>query len=386
MATVAVQTVLPILIHGDAAFAGEGIVAETLNLSQLEGYTTGGTLHIIINNQIGFTTLPQDARSTRYSTDVAKMLMVPIFHVHGEDPEAVVHVVRLAADYRREFAKDVVIDVVCYRRYGHSEGDEPYYTQPQMYERIKDRRPPSQLYAEKLIAEGVVTEDEIESGLKAASPNAWRQPTRTLRKKRVCRPSWTFLKTGKGLHGSYSHEPVPTGVARERLISLAEKVHVYPEGFTLHSRLQRILEKRLETIRTGEDIDWASAEMLAFASLAGRRNAGAPERRRQPPGHLQPATQCAGGDQDRRAHFTPLNALAENQAPFMVYDSMLSEQAVLGFEYGYALVSPHALVIWEAQFGDFANNAQVHHRPVPGRRRSQMGAPQRPGAAAPARL
>ncbi len=171
------RAVLPILIHGDAAFAGEGVVAETLNLSQLEGYTTGGTFHIIINNQIGFTTLPQDARSTRYSTDVAKMLMVPIFHVHGEDPEAVIHTARLASDYRREFSKDVVIDVVCYRRYGHSEGDEPYYTQPQMYERIKDRPPASRIYADKLIAEGVITEDElkkIESGITQCLEAAYR--------------------------------------------------------------------------------------------------------------------------------------------------------------------------------------------------------------------
>ncbi len=351
------QAVLPILIHGDAAFAGEGVVAETLNLSQLEGYTTGGTLHVIINNQIGFTTLPQDARSTRYSTDVAKMLMVPIFHVHGEDPEAAIHVARLAVDYRREFSKDVVIDVVCYRRYGHSEGDEPYYTQPQMYERIKNRPPSSQIYAEKLIAEGVVTGDDlktIESGitqcLEAAHKSAQEQ---------ACVPPFmTFFEDWGGLDGKYSHEPVPTGLVQERLVSLAEKAHVYPEGFSVHSRLQRILERRLETVKKGQDIDWATAEMLAFASLLSEgtpvRLSGEDSRRGTFSQRHSVLVDTKTGE-----HFTPLNSLAENQAPFMVYDSMLSENAVLGFEYGYALVSPHALVIWEAQFGDFANNAQV---------------------------
>ena len=221
------QAVLPLLIHGDAAFAGEGIVAETLNLSQLDGYSTGGTIHIVINNQIGFTTLPQDARSTRYSTDVAKMLMVPIFHVHGEDPEAVIHVVGLAADYRREFAKDVVIDVVCYRRYGHSEGDEPYYTQPQMYERIKNRPPPSQIYAEKLTHEGVITEDElkpIQSGITQCLEAAYK----SAQEKTCVPPYMTFFEDWGSLQGNYSFDPVPTGVPRERLLALAEKVHRLP--------------------------------------------------------------------------------------------------------------------------------------------------------------
>ena len=349
--------VLPILIHGDAAFAGEGIVAETLNLSQLEGYSTGGTLHIIINNQIGFTTLPQDARSTRYFSDVAKMLMVPIFHVHGEDPEAVVHVVKLASDYRREFSKDVVLDVVCYRRYGHSEADEPYYTQPQMYERIKDRPSPNRIYAKKLISEGVVEEDElqaIENGitqcLEAAHGNS--------RENACLPPSMGFFESWEGLNGTYSHEPVATGVAPERLIELAEKAHLYPQGFTLHSRLQRILERRLETIKKGEEIEWASAEMLAFGSLLVEgtpiRLSGEDSRRGTFSQRHSVLVDTKTGER-----FTPLNSLAANQAPFMVYDSMLSEQAVLGFEYGYASVSPQALVIWEAQFGDFANNAQV---------------------------
>jgi 2-oxoglutarate dehydrogenase E1 component len=351
------QAVLPILIHGDAAFAGEGVVAETLNLSQLEGYTTGGTLHIIINNQIGFTTLPQDARSTRYSTDVAKMLMVPIFHIHGEDPEAVIHVVRLAADYRRLFSKDVVIDVVCYRRYGHSEGDEPYYTQPQMYERIKDRPPPSQIYAEKLISEGVVTREslaQIQNGITQCMEAAHK----SAQEKACAPPSMDFFENWEGLNGNYSHDQVPTGVPRERLVSLGEQAHVYPEGFMPYGRLDHILERRLETIKKGEDIDWAGAEMLAFASLLVE---GTPVRlsgedsRRGTFSHRHSVLV----DPRTGEHFTPLNSLAEDQAPFMVYDSMLSENAVLGFEYGYAIANPRSLVIWEAQFGDFANNAQV---------------------------
>jgi 2-oxoglutarate dehydrogenase E1 component len=351
------EAVLPVLIHGDAAFAGEGVVAETLNLSQLEGYSTGGTLHIIINNQIGFTTLPQDARSTRYSTDVAKMLMVPIFHVHGEDPEAVVHVARLAADYRREFSKDVVIDVVCYRRYGHSEGDEPYYTQPQMYARIKDRPPPSRIYAEKLIAEGIIAEDDlkrIQDGITQCLETAHKSAL-----EKTCAPPFMdFFENWEGLDGNYSHDPLPTGVPEERLLALAGKVHVYPEGFAIHPRLHRILERRLESIKKGEEIDWAGAEMLAFASLLAEgtpvRLTGEDSRRGT---FSQRHTVLV--DTKTGEHFTPLNSLDETQAPFMVYDSMLSENAVLGFEYGYAIASPQTLVIWEAQFGDFANNAQV---------------------------
>jgi 2-oxoglutarate dehydrogenase E1 component len=351
------QTVLPILIHGDAAFAGEGIVAETLNLSQLEGYATGGTLHIIINNQIGFTTLPQDARSTRYSTDVAKMLMVPIFHVHGEDPEAAVHVARLAGEYRRKFAKDVVIDVVCYRRYGHSEGDEPYYTQPQMYERIKDRPSPNRVYAEKLIAASLVTAAEltdIQNGINQCLEAAFKNA----REAACVPPFMTFFENWGGFQGRYAHDPTPTGVARERLIAVAEKVHIKPNGFSVHPRLQRILERRLETIQKGEGIDWAGAEMLAFASLLAE---GTPVRLSGEDSRRGTFSQRHGVLIDAKTgeHFSPLNFIVENQAPFMVYDSMLSENAVLGFEYGYALVSPDALVIWEAQFGDFANNAQV---------------------------
>lgn len=351
------EQVLPILIHGDAAFAGEGIVAETLNLSQLEGYSTGGTVHIVINNQIGFTTLPQDARSTRYSTDVAKMLMVPIFHVHGEDPEAVVHVAGLAADYRREFGKDVVIDVICYRRHGHSEADEPYFTQPQMVERIKNRPQPNRLYAEKLVKAGIVASEELDrlerdftQRLEAAHERAQH--------KECVPPFMEFFDNWREYHGTYSHEPVVTGVAREVLVRLAENLHRVPDGFSLHERLGRILERRLETVRNGAKIDWATAEGLAFATLLRE---GTPIRLSGEDSRRGTFSQrhCVLVDAKSGERYTPLQHLGEKQAPFMVYDSMLAEEAVLGFEYGYAAVSPQALVIWEAQFGDFANNAQV---------------------------
>ncbi len=322
------EQVMTILIHGDAAFAGEGIVAETLNLSQLEGYSTGGTVHIVINNQIGFTTLPEDARSTRYSTDVAKMLMVPIFHVHGEDPEAVVHVAGLAADYRREFAKDVVIDVVCYRRHGHSEADEPYFTQPQMVERIKNRPQPNRLYAEKLVKAGIVASEELDrlerdftQRLEAAHERAQH--------KECVPPFMEFFDNWREYHGSYSHEPVVTGVAREVLVRLAEHLQHFPEGFSLHERLGRILERRLETVRNGAKIDWATAEGLALAALLRE---GTPIRLSGEDSRRGTFSQrhCVLVDVKSGERYTPLQHLGETQAPFMVYDSMLAEEAVLG--------------------------------------------------------
>jgi len=351
------EQVLPILIHGDAAFAGEGIVAETLNLSQLEGYSTGGTVHIVINNQIGFTTLPQDARSTRYSTDVAKMLMVPIFHVHGEDPEAVVHVASLAANYRREFGKDVVIDVICYRRHGHSEADEPYFTQPQMVERIKNRPQPSRLYAEKLVKAGIVASEELDR-LEGDFTQRLEAAHERAQHKECVPPFMEFFDNWREYHGSYSHDPVVTGVAREILVRLAENLHRFPDGFSLHERLGRILERRLETVRNGAKVDWATAEGLAFAALLQE---GTPIRLSGEDSRRGTFSQrhCVLVDVKSGDRYTPLQHLGETQAPFMVYDSMLAEEAVLGFEYGYAAVSPQALVIWEAQFGDFANNAQV---------------------------
>lgn len=349
--------VLPLLIHGDAAFAGQGIVAETLNLSQLEGYGTGGTVHIIINNQIGFTTLPEHARSTRYATDIAKMLMIPIFHVHGEDPEAAVHITRLALDYRAKFNKDVVIDVVCYRRYGHNEGDEPYYTQPQMYERIKDRPPLYRIYSDSLKESGLIGEDavsKISEGVEQCMEAAYKAAH-----DRTCSmPEERFFETWKGLGGRYSHDPVETGVDREVLARIAGKLDEVPEGFSVHPRLVRILKRRLEAVESGEGIDWATAEALAFGSLVLE---GTPVRLSGQDSSRGTFSQrhSALSDTKTAERFVPLNHLAPDQAPFVVLDSMLSEEAVLGFEYGYSLVSPRSLVMWEAQFGDFANNAQA---------------------------
>ncbi|MGW8188269.1 MAG: thiamine pyrophosphate-dependent enzyme, partial [Desulfobacterales bacterium] len=258
--------VLPLLIHGDAAFAGQGVVMETLNMSQLEGYRTGGTVHVIINNQIGYTTLPEDARSTRYSTDVAKMIMAPIFHVHGEDPEAVVHVARLAADYRMSFKKDVVIDVICYRRYGHNEGDEPYFTQPLMYERIRQRPSLHEIYADRLIEEKVVDKEKVDQ-MQAAVEERLDKDYEEVHGSSCPFPESRFYGEWDGIDGRYRHAAVETGVGKERLIELARQLNRFPKDFTLFPKLERLLQKRLETIENGEGIDWAGAEALSFASL-----------------------------------------------------------------------------------------------------------------------
>ena len=350
------RQVLPVLIHGDAAFAGQGVVAETLNMSQLEGYSTGGTLHIVIDNQIGFTTLPEHARSTRYATDIAKMLMVPIFHVHGEDPEAAIHVVKLALDYRTEFAKDVVIDVVCFRRYGHNEGDEPYYTQPQMYARIKDRPPLYKIYFDSLKESGIASEEEMNRFIEGT--NKCMELAYSAAHDKLCKmPEEKFYDVWQGIGGKYSHEPVETGVSVEKLLELARKLNSFPEGFSVHPRLLRILDRRLRNLEKDQGIDWANAEALAFASLLVE---GTPVR--------LSGQDCSRGtfshrhsflyDVNTEERYIPLNNLSSSQARFMAYDSMLSEEAVLAFDYGYSLATPNTLTIWEAQFGDFANNAQ----------------------------
>ena len=348
--------VFPLLIHGDAAFAGQGVVMETLNMSQLEGYRTGGTLHIIINNQIGYTTLPEDARSTRYSTDVAKMLMIPIFHVHGENPEAVVHVARLAADYRMAFNKDVVVDVICYRRYGHNEGDEPYFTQPLMYERIRQRPSLNRIYGEQLLKETVVDKkqiEEIENRITSQLEEAYNEVHGS-----ACPfPEDRYYENWSGFHGNFSHDPVPTGVEKTKLIELARQLNSTPSDFTLFTKLERLLKKRQENVEQGSDIDWATAEALAFASLLTE---GIPIR--------LSGQDCGRGTFSQRhsvlmdtktgKNFLPLNHLSESQAMFSVYNSLLAETSVLGFEYGYSIAQPAGLTLWEAQFGDFANNAQ----------------------------
>ncbi len=349
---------LPVLIHGDAAFAGQGLVAETLNLSQLDGYTSGGTLHVIVNNQIGFTTSPNDARSTIYCTDVAKMIQVPIFHVNGEDPEAAVYLIELALDFRQTFHKDVVLDLICYRRHGHNEGDEPSFTQPLMYAKIKDRPTISEVYTEQLILRGDLTADETEAIDKAfqAKLQGAQQEIRT------------GPPVHAGMHGfggrwdrfspKYSHTPVATSVPYETLWAITEGMTRVPEHFAVNPKIARHLEARREEMKDRRPIDWAFAESLAFGSLLLE---GTPVRLSGQDSRRGTFSQRHAVLYDARTgeRYLPLNALRPGQAVFTAYDSLLSEAAVLGFEFGYSLDDPYTLVLWEAQFGDFANGAQV---------------------------
>jgi 2-oxoglutarate dehydrogenase E1 component len=349
---------IPLLIHGDAAFAGQGLVAETLNLSKLAGYTTGGTLHVIINNQIGFTTSPADARSTTYCTDVAKMIQVPIFHVNAEDPEAAVYVAELALEFRQTFHNDVVIDLYCYRRHGHNEGDEPSFTQPLMYSKIKDRPSLSEVYTEQLIMRGDLTADETEgidnefqARLQKAQEEVRSGPPRQ-------RGMGSFGGRWQGLTPHYSNAPVETGVPLATLDRITDGLTTIPQDFTLNPKIARILEIRRTEMTRRQPIDWSFAEALAFGSLLLE---GTPVRLSGQDSRRGTFSQRHAVLYDARTgeRYFPLNSLAENQAQFTAYDSLLSEAAVLGFEFGYALDAPGTLVLWEAQFGDFANGAQV---------------------------
>jgi 2-oxoglutarate dehydrogenase E1 component len=350
---------IPLLIHGDAAFAGQGLVAETLNLSELAGYTTGGTLHVIVNNQIGFTTAPKDARSTTYCTDVAKMIQVPIFHVNGEDPEACVFIAELALDFRQTFGRDVVIDMFCYRRHGHNEGDEPAFTQPLMYRKIAERPTLTEVYTEQLIMRGDLTVAETEAvretfqaKLQAAQQEVRSGPPKHRRVMHGFGGEW------EGLSRSYSQELVETGVSDEVLKKVAEGLTRVPDHLAVHPKIAKLLEARRKEIEEGRPVDWAAAEALAFGSLllegTAVRLSGQDSRR----GTFSQRHSVLY-DARTGAPYYPLNALSKDQAPFLVYDSLLSEAAVLGFEFGYALDAPDVLVLWEAQFGDFANGAQV---------------------------
>ena len=352
------ETALPVLVHGDAAFAGQGIVAETLNMAQLEGYRTGGTIHIIINNQIGYTTLPEDARSTRYSTDIAKGFMVPVFHVHGEDPEAVIHIVKLACDYRMAFGKDVVIDVVGYRRYGHNEGDEPYFTQPQMYARIKERQSLDEIYAGQLVNDGLLSNEErekIDTDINACLQTALdtaRADDPAAGESAVSAPR---EKAGPAPAGDLA---VDTTVEKSSLLDMAEKLNQVPQGFNLHSKLKRQREKRLKTLGSDQGVDWATAELLAFAAIL---KDGVPIRLSGQDSQRGTFSQRHSVlfDVETNDAYVPLNHLGRDQAFFRSINSPLSEPGVLGFDYGYSLMRPDTLTLWEAQFGDFINNAQA---------------------------
>ena len=350
-------TVLPILIHGDAAFAGQGVVAETLNLSQLRGYRTGGTIHIIVNNQVGFTTSPKDSRSSVYATDVARMVQAPIFHVNGDDPEAVVRVARLAFAYRQEFNKDVVIDLVCYRRRGHNEADNPSFTQPLMYDIIDAKRSTRKLYTEALIGRGDITLEEAEEALRDYQEQLERAfaETREAAKKPI--EPGSVIKPEVFTEAPIDHSATPTAVSEEVIKRVAETQVTFPEGFTVHPRLLPQLQRRVRMVEENA-IDWAMAETLAFGSLLidGHpvRLVGQDSRR-----GTFGQRHAVLVDRKTGEEYTPLKVFDRGTAKFHVHDSLLSEYAALGFEYGYSLTRPDALVIWEAQFGDFVNGAQT---------------------------
>jgi 2-oxoglutarate decarboxylase len=344
--------VLPLLLHGDAAFAGQGVVAETLNLSQLRGYRTGGTIHVVINNQVGFTTAPESSRSSVYPTDVAKMVQAPIFHVNGDDPEACVRVARLAFDYRQRFNADVVIDLVCYRRHGHNEGDDPSYTQPKMYQVIDDQRSVRKLYTERLVRRGDISIEQAEEYLEDFSKRLEGAFEETKQASPPEPPKAIRPMESEGLPPR-----VETGVDKELLDKVANAQFDVPEGFTRHPKLDRIFKKARQRYEKG-DIDWALGETLAFGSilLEGTTVRLAGQDTRRGTFSQRHAVQV---DFETGEEYLPLAELTEDQGKWFIYDSLLSEYAALGFEYGYTVKDRDALVAWEAQFGDFINGAQI---------------------------
>ncbi len=347
-----------LLLHGDAAFIGQGVVHETLEMSQLRGYRVGGTVHVIINNQIGFTTSPAYARSSPYPSDVARGVQCPVFHVNGDDPVAVVQVAKLAAEYRQRFKKDVVIDLWCYRRHGHNESDEPSFTQPLMYKRIARHPTVRQLYAQRLEREGVIRPGEAQEMLDScfAELEAAYEASRGYRNNKAdwLEGAWKGLAPAPEVYTRGD-----TAVAVERLRALGLRMTELPEGFDVHPRLRRVIGHRRRAIERGEGIDWATAEHLAFATLLTE---GFPVRLSGEDVGRGTFSQRHAiiVDQTSEARYVPLAHLAPDQAPVEIVDSMLSEEGILGFEYGYSLADPNCLVIWEAQFGDFANGAQVY--------------------------
>ncbi len=348
--------VIPILIHGDAAFAGQGVVAECFAMSGLPGHNTGGTIHIIVNNQIGFTTSPRFARSSPYPSDIAKMVEAPIIHVNGDDPEAVVYAARIATDFRLKFNRDVVIDLICYRRFGHNEGDEPSFTQPLMYKKIRSHPSPIKVYGEKLINEGSITDDYFKKSIKEFKElldDQYKNAKNYKPKIEWFEGTWSRYKPARG-----KDKRGVTGYDIKKLKNISEKINTIPKEINIHKTIAKVLENRKSNVNSEEKIDWSTAEALAFGSLL---EDGYPVR-------------LVGQDSGRgtfsqrhsvlrnqidNSRYVPLNKISKNQKNFEIVDSFLSELAVLGFEYGYSLVEPNTLTIWEAQFGDFANGAQV---------------------------
>jgi 2-oxoglutarate dehydrogenase E1 component len=352
--------VLPLLIHGDAAFAGQGVVAECFGLSGLRGHRTGGSVHLIVNNQIGFTTYPRYSRSSPYPSDVAKLVEAPIFHVNGDDPEAVVHCAKVAIEYRQKFHKPVVIDVFCYRRFGHNEGDEPAFTQPLMYRIIRSHPTTLEIYAKRLVSEGVLTEGEVDK-----LRGDWRHRLEAefeagqgykANKADWLDGRWAGLKAAQDMIDDDRRGL--TGVDLDKIKQIAARITAIPSGFSVHKTIQRFLDNRRQAVETGEGIDWAMGEALAFGCLLDE---GYPVRLSGQDSERGTFSQRHSVliDQQTEARYIPLNHIRDGQGRFEVINSMLSEEAVLGFEYGYSLAEPKALTLWEAQFGDFANGAQV---------------------------
>ena len=351
------EQVLPILLHGDAAFAGQGVVAECFGLSGLTGHRTGGTIHIIVNNQIGFTTSPSFSRSSPYPTDIALMVEAPIFHVNGDDPEAVVHAARVATEFRQTFHKDVVLDIFCYRRFGHNEGDEPMFTNPAMYTRIKRQKTTLQLYTERLIADGLMPEGEIED-MKAAFQSRLNEEFEAGKDYKPNKADWLDGRWSGFERDKDDYQRGETSIKPETLAEVGAALTRVPEGFDLHKTVQRQLDAKAQMIATGKGFDWATAEALAFGSLETEGYAVRLSGQDCTRGTFS-QRHSAFVDQTTEERHYPLNHIRAGQARYEVIDSMLSEYAVLGFEYGYSLAEPNTLTLWEAQFGDFANGAQI---------------------------
>ena len=351
------EKVMALLLHGDAAFSGQGLVLEALDLSNLFGYKTGGTIHIVINNQIGFTTAPRFSRTSHYSSDVAKANNAPIFHVNGDDVEAVTHCARIATEYRQRFKKDVVIDIICYRRHGHNEGDEPMFTQPLMYKKIAAHPTSLRIYAQRLIDEGAITQEDLEQQ-EADFTSQLETAFQVSQNYKANKADW-FDGVWSGLAIAYGDaRRGKTGVSEERLKEIGVGLTRVPDNFKAHKRILRLLQQKKQMLETGEGLDWATAEALAFGSLLLEGHAVRLSGQDSGRGTFSQRHSVLR-DQENEGTYVPLNNLRFGQAPYEAIDSPLSEAGVLGFEYGYSLAEPNMLILWEAQFGDFANGAQV---------------------------
>ncbi len=354
------KKVIPILIHGDAAFAGQGVVYETIQASLLEAYSVGGSIHIVSNNQVGFTTDPSDARSTRYCTDLARMLDAPIFHVNGDDPEALWQIMKIATEYRYAFNKDVFVDLICYRRFGHNEGDEPSFTQPALYKLIANHATPRDVYARRLANEGFVTVDEAKTILEVTM-NPLQQALDKVRSEKP-EPFHTeytgkYWSKFKPAHGEDVHLPIQTSVSANEIVSITKSINHFPDGFKIHPKLERMFDARIQTVEQGKGIDWGNAEVLAYATLIKEGSSV----------RMSGQDVCRGTFTHRHASvfefntnekYTAINSLSD-KAKFYIYNSHLSETAAMAIEFGWSVSDPDSLTVWEAQFGDFANGAQV---------------------------